>query len=150
MAASVRDSALAANRSIPDATIIPVLNYADVREAAAWLCRAFGFAERVRIGSHRVQLAFGAGAVVVAERPGDLADESPVHASHSIMVRVTGIDAHCERAQHAGARIAREPTDHPYGERQYTAVDPGGHVWTFTQTIADVDPRDWGGETVAP
>jgi uncharacterized glyoxalase superfamily protein PhnB len=40
----------------------------------------------------------------------------------------------------------REPADHPYGERQYNVEDLAGHVWTFTQSIADADPRDWGGE----
>jgi uncharacterized glyoxalase superfamily protein PhnB len=38
------------------------------------------------------------------------------------------------------------PVDYPYGERQYSAVDPGGHVWTFSESIADVDPASWGGE----
>lgn len=48
------------NRSIPAATIIPVLIYPDVREAVVWLGAAFGFAERVRIGEdHRAQLSFG-------------------------------------------------------------------------------------------
>ncbi len=32
-----------------------------------------------------------------------------------------------------------------YGERQYNAEDPWGHQWTFSQTLADVDPADWGG-----
>jgi uncharacterized glyoxalase superfamily protein PhnB len=42
------------NRSIPSSTVIPVLVYPDVREAAAWLESAFGFAERLRIGdAHR-------------------------------------------------------------------------------------------------
>jgi len=27
-----------------------------------------------------------------------------------------------------------------------TLVDIGGHTWTFSQTIADIDPADWGGE----
>jgi hypothetical protein len=40
---------LIANRSIPAATVIPVLIYPDVRNAVDWLCAAFGFAERVRI-----------------------------------------------------------------------------------------------------
>ncbi|HEY5187354.1 MAG TPA: hypothetical protein VIM19_21235 [Actinomycetes bacterium] len=30
--------------------MIPALIYPDVREAVAWLCSAFGFVERVRIG----------------------------------------------------------------------------------------------------
>jgi len=37
------------------------------------------------------------------------------------------------------------PTDYPYGERQYSVEDIGGHLWTFSQTIADVDPNVWGG-----
>ena len=36
-------SALKANRSIPSATVIPVLIYPDVREAVEWLCVAFEF-----------------------------------------------------------------------------------------------------------
>jgi uncharacterized glyoxalase superfamily protein PhnB len=40
------------------------------------------------------------------------------------------------------------PADYPYGERQYTVEDPSGHVWTFSQTIADTDPRNWGGTPV--
>ena len=43
-----------------------------------------------------------------------------------------------------------EPADLPFGERQYTAVDLAGHHWTFTQSIADVSPEQWGGTTVSP
>jgi hypothetical protein len=58
--------AMKPNRSIPAATVIPVLIYPDVREAVAWLSAAFGFIERVRIGeNHRAQLRFGDGAVIV-------------------------------------------------------------------------------------
>jgi uncharacterized glyoxalase superfamily protein PhnB len=56
------------NRSIPPATVIPVLIYPDVREAVAWLCSAFGFVERLRIGEdHRSQLSVGDGAVIVGD-----------------------------------------------------------------------------------
>jgi len=56
------------NRSIPSATVIPVLIYPDVREAVDWLSAAFGFAERLQIGdNHRSQLSFGDGAVIVAD-----------------------------------------------------------------------------------
>jgi len=136
-----------ANRSIPDVTVIPVLAYADVAEAAAWLCRAFGFAERLRIGDHRVQLTLGAGAVVA--RDGGSASGDAAGADHSVMVRVEDVDAHHARAVAAGVRILQPPTDHPFGERQYSALDVGGHAWTFTQSIADVDPADWGGVLVS-
>ena len=38
-----------------------------------------------------------------------------------------------------------EPTDFEYGERQYTAEDPAGHQWTFSETLSDVAPEEWGG-----
>ena len=46
------------NRSMAPGVIIPELDYEDVNAAAAWLCRAFGFEERLRIASHRVQITF--------------------------------------------------------------------------------------------
>ena len=35
------------NRSIPRATVIPVLAYPDVNRATTWLCDAFGFSVRL-------------------------------------------------------------------------------------------------------
>ena len=35
-----------------------------------------------------------------------------------------------------------------YRERQYHAEDPWGHEWTFSETLADRAPEDWGGESV--
>jgi uncharacterized glyoxalase superfamily protein PhnB len=126
------------NRSVPDAQVIPELRYDDVAEASDWLCAAFGFTERLRIGDHRAQLVFGDGAVIVIQR-GDDASAS------SVLVRVEDADSHHERAAEYGARIVHPPTDHPYGERQYTAEDIGGHRWTFSESTADVDPATWGG-----
>ena len=130
------------NRSMPPGTFIPELAYDDVGTAAAWLCEAFGFRERLRIANHRIQLSYGDGSMVVTERPAGAASPEPLHRT---MVRVDDADAHCARAQRSGARILQQPTTHPFGERQYTAEDPGGHVWTFSQSVADVDPADWGG-----
>jgi uncharacterized glyoxalase superfamily protein PhnB len=75
------------NRSIPPATVIPVLIYPDVRQAVDWLGMAF------------------------------------------------------EHARAHGARIVMEPRDFEYGERQYTAEDPAGHQWTFSEALADVAPE---------
>jgi uncharacterized glyoxalase superfamily protein PhnB len=139
------------NRSVPDATVVPVLIYPDVRQAVAWLTAAFGFSERVRIGeNHRSQLRLGNGALIVADVRGDRRPPRRGEATHSVMVRVDDARAHCERARTHGARILMEPTDFEYGERQYSAEDPFGHHWTFSQTLDDVAPEDWGGETVAP
>jgi uncharacterized glyoxalase superfamily protein PhnB len=136
------------NRSVPDASVIPELAYDDVTEASEWLCNAFGFTQRLRIGDHRVQLVFGNGALIVIERGEDGAEERDVQ-THAVLVRVDDADSHHERAAAHGARILRPPTDFPYGERQYNAIDIGGHYWTFSQSIADVDPATWGGELIS-
>lgn len=139
------------NRSIPAPTVIPVLVYPDVREAVGWLSAAFGLVERIRIGdNHRAQLRCGDGAVIAASGRGDRRAPGPGQVTHSVMVRVDDAHAHCERARAHGAPIVMEPTDMPYGERQYTAEDLAGHQWTFSQTIADVAPEEWGGQSVNP
>jgi len=133
-----------ANRSIPSSQVIPELAYPDVPAAAEWLCTAFGFAPRLKIADHRIQLTYGSGAlVVVSAEPA--ASEPTARSTHSVLVRVEDADAHHARARAAGARISNPPTTYPFGERQYSALDPCGHRWTFSQSVADVDPRDWGG-----
>jgi uncharacterized glyoxalase superfamily protein PhnB len=137
------------NRSIPASTVIPVLVYPDVREAVTWLGAAFGFVERVRIGeNHRAQLRYGDGALIVGDVHGQRRAPREGEITHSVMVRVEDVKAHCEQARAHGAHILMEPTDWEYGERQYIAEDFAGHHWTFSQTLADVAPEEWGGETV--
>jgi uncharacterized glyoxalase superfamily protein PhnB len=137
------------NRSIPQSTVIPVLIYPDVGEAVDWLSKAFGFVERVRIGdNHRSQLSFRDGAVIVGDVRGDRRPPRAGEVTHSVMVRVDDVKAHCDRAREYGARIVMEPADFEFGERQYTAEDPAGHQWTFSETLADVAPEDWGGTSI--
>jgi uncharacterized glyoxalase superfamily protein PhnB len=69
--------------------------------------------------------------------------------THSVMVRVDDVDAHYQAAVAAGAQVTSETADHPYGERQYGVTDPAGYRWTFTQSIAEVQPESWGGMTVS-
>jgi uncharacterized glyoxalase superfamily protein PhnB len=137
--------ALDSNRSMPASSVIPELAYPDVAEAVEWLCGAFGFVERLRIGDHRAQLVFDQGSVIVTQRDPGEETGSAGRGTDSIMVRVLEVDRHFQRAVQHGARIIHPPEDYPYGERQYTAEDMGGHLWTFSQTIADVDPALWGG-----
>jgi uncharacterized glyoxalase superfamily protein PhnB len=139
------------NRSVPEATVIPVLIYPDVRAAVVWLTDTFGFVERVRIGEdHRSQLQFGDGAVIVADVRADRMAPHSGQVTHSVLVRVQDAHAHCERARAAGARILMEPIDMPFGECQYTVEDLAAHQWTFSETLADMAPEEWGGETVTP
>ena len=65
-------------------------------------------------------------------------------------MQVEDVHAHCELARSAGARIVMEPTDFEFGERQYTAEDPAAHQWTFSETLSDVAPEEWGGTSTPP
>ena len=134
------------NRSIPNVTVIPVLAYPDANAAAAWLRDAFGFSVRLRVDNHRVQMNVGDGAVILREkRPGEMGQRLDL--GHSITVRIENADTHCQHAREHGARITQEPTTHPYGERQYTAEDLAGYSWTFSQSVADLHPAEWGAST---
>jgi PhnB protein len=133
------------NRTMPNASIIPELAYEDVGTAIDWLRETFGFTERWRAGNHRAQLSFGNGTVVVMERGPQPGRPAGGDDSNSLLVRIDDADAHHDRARRRGARILKTPEDYHYGERQYTAEDIGGHHWTFSQSIADLAPEDWGG-----
>ena len=52
------------------------------------------------------------------------------------------VDAHCERARAAGARIIAEPSDQFYGDCSYRAADLDGHVWNFGQTRRDISREE--------
>lgn len=135
------------NRSMPPGIIIPELAYPEVETAANWLCGVIGFTKRLIIGKHRIQLVLAGGSLVVTAIPNG---EIEGKADHAMMVRVPDVDEHYRNAHKLGANILNPPTDFPYGERQYSVMDPGGHVWTISQSIADVDPRDWGGVLIEP
>lgn len=136
------------NRSAPTATVVPILIYEDVSQAIAWLCDAFGFVERLRVPgpdgaiSH-AQLSVREGAIMLGRRGGPFG--SPREARNQyVHITVDDIDRHFERAIRLGAKVVQPLMDQPFGERQYTAEDPDGHWWVFSQHIADVAPSEWG------
>lgn len=137
------------NRSAPKATVVPILVYEDVEKAVDWLCGTFGFKERLRAGrpgqsATHAQLAIAEGAVMLGRQGGEFRPPRPSEVNQYVTVHVENVDAHFEHAQRCGARILKPPTDMPFGERQYTVEDPGGHRWTFSQSIADVALEAWG------
>lgn len=133
-------SSMLSNRSMPHSIVIPELAYPNIGEAIDWLCKVFGFTLRIRIGDHRAQLNVeGGGNIVLIEEGKNISLRS------AVMVRVDDVNAHYESVRQSDAKILREPRDYPYGERQYNVEDFAGHHWCFSQSIADVDPREWGG-----
>ena len=143
------------NRSAPKSAVVPVLVYDDAGAALEWLVRVFGFTERLRAANARgavthAQLTAGSGDVMIGGRGGDYHPPRAEEISHFVLVHVDDVDAHHDRARRHGARILNPPADMPFGERQYTALDVGGHRWTFSQSVADVAPETWGGRTAGP
>lgn len=137
------------NRSAPKATVVPILVYEDVERAVDWLCGSFGFTERLRVGRPgdtvtHAQLSIADGAVMLGRQGGEFRPPRPNEVSQYVTVHVDNVNAHFEHARQHGALIVKTPIDMPFGERQYTAQDPWGHRWTFSESIADVPLEAWG------
>jgi uncharacterized glyoxalase superfamily protein PhnB len=124
--------------------------YRDPKAALEWLTRAFGFEITMAIedsagdvrNSHYEMAIEGRGRIMIG---GEWADwtRSPasvggLNTQSTHVDLASNLDDHCERARAAGATIAAEPEDQFYGDRTYRAVDPEGHVWTFSRHIRDV------------
>jgi len=148
------------NRSAPPGPVVPILTYEDVAAAIDWLRGAFGFTERLRTPPepdgtiHHAQLAVGEGAVILSGQSGgggvdsigdaEVGTPRPNEDIQSVFVQVADVDGHFERAKQFGARMVNRPASHAFGERQYTAEDLAGYHWTFSQSVADVNPEAWG------
>jgi uncharacterized glyoxalase superfamily protein PhnB len=133
------------------------LYYEDAHKAIDWLCRAFGFELRLKVEGEggRVEhseLVFGEGLVMVSEPRTDKFPQvrSPSQVgganTQNMMVYVDDVEAHCQRARAAGARIVVEPKTTDYGEeywedRGYECEDLGGHHWWFYQRLRSPQPK---------
>jgi len=136
------------NRSAPSATVVPILVYADVGRAVEWLTWAFGFVERLRVEHDgqvlHAQLNISDGAIMLGRQGAEYRPPRRGEVVQYVHVTVDDVDEHHKRAARFGAKIVAAPADKPFGERQYTAEDPEGHRWTFSQHVEDVLPSRWG------
>ena len=132
-------------------TFTPSVFYRDPMAALRWLEKAFGFETTTLVTepSGRVahsEMSFLGGTVTISPEftsdiIGGVRMTSPLEldgrCTQFIRVHLPeGIDAHCERARAAGARITQEPANQFYGERTYRVLDLEGHVWNFAQPVA--------------
>jgi uncharacterized glyoxalase superfamily protein PhnB len=135
------------NRSVPADTILPHVVYRDVAQAMAWLGDTFGFTEHYRYGAgpDGIQAYLG-NAWIMLERAkaGSATPRTARRFTQYLTIFVSDVDAHYARARETGAPIIEELHETIYGERQYVAVDLGGHRWLFSKHAKDVRPQDWG------
>jgi PhnB protein len=130
--------------------IVPYLAYEDAPGAIAFLCQAFGFEEiyRLPMPDGRIghaELGFQGNVLMLASSYPELGfvSAAKLPSVHSqLSIRVDDVDAHCARARAAGATIAAEPKDQPHGDREYRAVDPEGHRWSFSTPIRAMTPDE--------
>jgi len=131
-------------------TFTVAATYRDPKTALDWLSRAFGFEVTMAIedpegdprNCHYEMAIEGRGRIMVggewAEWTRSPASIGGVNTQNTHVDLSGDVDTHCERARAAGATIAAEPEDQFYGDRTYRAVDPEGHVWTFSSHVRDV------------
>jgi uncharacterized glyoxalase superfamily protein PhnB len=136
------------------------VSYRDPRAALNWLETAFGFETTMVVEGPDGSIAHsemraGDGLIMIGGE-WDEFHRSPASIggvnTQSVHLQLdSGLDAHFERALAAGAAIIREPADQFYGDRNYIAADPEGHIWSFGQTIKVMtfdEMATAGGETI--
>jgi len=128
----------------PDATItrrLTLLIYRDIEAAQHHLVEVFGFVagELVRNDSGAVvhgEVFAGDGLIWMhpeAEQHGLASPATLGAATHCMAVHVDDVDAHFARVRDLGSEIVYEPTNMPYGVREYGARDSEGVLWSFMQ-----------------
>ena len=130
------------------------VSYKDPKAAFRWLEEAFGFEPVMVIldkdgNLGHSEMSFGDSLVMVgSEWSADHRSPKSLGGMNTQTVHVQlaegdDIDAHCTRAQEAGAEILQEPSTQFYGDRTYRANDPEGHIWTFGVTVERKTADDW-------
>lgn len=128
-------------------SLTSALSYKNPRAAIDWLEKAFGFERAFVVTDDKgevghAELRFGDSLLMLG---GEWTDNvrSPLSVggktTQSVHVHLrSDLEAHCARARAAGAVISQEPQEQFYGDRTYRALDPEGHMWTFSQTVCQL------------
>jgi uncharacterized glyoxalase superfamily protein PhnB len=136
--------------------IAPYLLYADVEYALEWLARAFGFRERLRFADDEgtvvhAEMELDGGLLMLGHPGPEYQNPKRLRAvTQMTHVYVDDVAAHYERAARSGATILSEPSEQPYGDLRYDAMDVEGHCWSFAQRLRELAPEEWGAVTPDP
>ncbi len=120
--------------------VIPILVYEDIEAAHDFLVGTFGLTsgglQRLEDGTVvHAEVRNGDAPIwlhrVTAEHEMGSPQHSPI--SHGgLSVIVPDVDTHFARVKAAGAQVESEPTDQPYGLREYGVRDLENHRWWFS------------------
>lgn len=124
---------------------IGILVYSDLEVAFKHLVEVFGLGpgEITRTPDGQAvhaEIEAGDGVLWLHPESPEFGLASPKHAGVStamVAVMVDDVDAHFRHAESHSAEIVYEPTDQPYGYREYGARDNEGGLWSFMKPIGD-------------
>ncbi|HEX9634444.1 MAG TPA: VOC family protein [Candidatus Limnocylindria bacterium] len=122
-------------------TVSPYLLYEDAAKAVEYLTTTFAFEERRSqtgaAGRTHYELLLGSDGLVMLGQasesfrsPRSLGVEPP----SLVHVYVNDVEALHQRAKAAGAEVTDLETA-PVGDRRFTATDPEGQIWVFSQRV---------------
>jgi uncharacterized glyoxalase superfamily protein PhnB len=115
--------------------IFPTFRYRDAKAAIRWLRDTLGFKELAVMEGEggtidHAELEIAGNVIMLGSSRSETEDRFETSRCVTYVV-IEDVDAHYERARAAGAKVEMEPTDQPYGSRDYAVSDPEGHVWSF-------------------
>ncbi len=141
-----------ATPAIPEGyrTATPYLIVQGAADAIEFYKRAFGATEMLRMADPQgrvghAEIRIGDSVIMLADEHPGMGYRAPPSlggSSVSILLYLEDVDAVCERAVKAGARMLRPVANQFYGDRSGTLEDPFGHVWTIATHVEDVPPEE--------
>ena len=132
------------------AEFYPGFVYSDLKEAMAWLEKAFGFRTLMAVpnedGSYaHVEMGYDS-LIIMPSGPREgwhwssPRDVGATTASLYVYVPDDALKAHYERAKAAGAEIVSPLETKDYGGAGYSARDLDGHYWSFGSYKPSLEP----------
>lgn len=131
-------------------SIIPSLNVTDGNSAIEFYVQAFDAHENFRMSGPdgkvlHSELEIGNCIVFIADEAPEWGALSPGTVGgcpFSLVTYTKDCDAKTHRVVAAGAKLLREPTDYPWGERSALVLDPYGYRWAICTRTEEVAPDE--------
>ena len=121
--------------------VSPYLLYEDAPAIVEYLKRTFGFEERLSqtgaAGRTHTEIVLGEdGLVMLGQAWNGFASPRTLgaHPPSLVHIYVDDVSALHERARSMGGDVTELETS-PVGDRRFTATDPEGQVWVFSQRV---------------
>jgi uncharacterized glyoxalase superfamily protein PhnB len=129
------------------------LTVKDAGAASDFYQRAFGLEKRSELPGPdgkilHVELTWHDGLIMLGpECPTEPNRKAPassgVPSPAGVYLYCPDVDALCDRARKAGAKVVQSPTDMFWGDRMCRLEDPDGHVWGFATHTGKQTPPPW-------